>query len=114
MPVEPAAVTGDWGGPHVGLHLTAAGGALEYDCASGRITAPLVPGAGGAFVVQGTHVPGHGGPDVEGMVMPTFRTTFTGTVRDDRMTLAGHVENGVALGPFTLRRGAEAGILRCL
>ena len=65
-------------------------------------------------MVQGTHVPGHGGPDVEGMVMPTFRTTFTGTVRGDRMTLAGHVENGVALGPFTLRRGAEAGILRCL
>ena len=114
IPVEPTALTGDWGGTHVGLHLTPAGGTLEYDCASGRITEPLAPRAGGVFEAQGTHTPGHGGPDVEGMVMPTYRATFTGTVRGDRMTLTGRVENGVVLGPFALRRGAEAGIFRCL
>jgi hypothetical protein len=30
------------------------------------------------------------------------------------MTLQGELENGVVLGPFTLVRGAEAIIFRCL
>jgi len=114
LPAEPAAVTGDWGGAHIGLHLTSAGGSIDYDCAAGAIAEPVVPHAGGTFVVQGTHTPGHGGPAIEGVVMPAYRATFTGTVHGDRMTLAGRVENGVVLGPFTLRRGAEPGIFRCL
>ena len=107
-------VTGQWGGPHVGLTLTQTGGTLDYDCAAGRITEPLVPRAGGAFDVQGTHTPGHVGPEIEGRIMPTYRTRFTGTVSGDRLTLTGRVENGVLLGPFTLRRGVEPGIFRCL
>ncbi len=46
--------------------------------------------------------------------MPTYRTRFAGTVSGDRMMLTGRVENGVLLGPFTLRHGAEPGIFRCL
>lgn len=107
-------MTGQWGGTHIGLTLTGTGGAIEYDCASGRLIEPLIPGAHGAFEVEGLHTPGHGGPAIEGEVLPTYRTRFTGTVRGDRMTLTGRVENGVLLGPFALRRGAEAGIFRCL
>lgn len=107
-------VTGAWGGPHIGLVLDASGGTIEYDCAAGRLTEPLIPQPSGEFEVQGTHTPGHGGPAIEGEVLPTYRARFTGRVRGDRMTMAGRVENGVPLGPFTLRRGAEPGILRCL
>ena len=89
-------VTGDWGGTHIGLRLGSTGGTLEYDCAAG------------------THTPGWGGPEIEGQVRPTHRAQFRGTVRGDSMTLTGRVDNGVALGPFTLRRGAEPGIFRCL
>ena len=113
VPAAGVPLTGDWGGVHVGLTLDANGGRLEYDCAAGTM-APLVPGAGGRFEVEGTHTPGHGGPVREGEVMPTYSVRFSGTVRGDRMTLQGRMENGVLLGPFELRRGAEPMILRCL
>ena len=106
-------VTGEWGGTHVGLILTQAGGKLDYDCAAGTIE-PVVPRRGGSFEVDGTHTPGWGGPEIEGQVLPTYRTRFSGTVRGDRMTLQGRVENGVLLGPFTLRRDTEPIIFRCL
>jgi hypothetical protein len=113
VPGAPVSVTGDWGGVHVGLHLTAAGGIFEYDCANGTI-GPVLVGPGGAFSAQGTHTPGHGGPAREGEVLPVHAASFSGTVRGDRMTLQARLDNGVELGPFALRRGAEAGIFRCL
>lgn len=113
--VSPAGVpvTGQWGGQHIGLTLDSSGGRIEYDCATGTI-GPVVPAAGGAFVADGTHAPEHGGPVREGEVLPSYKARFTGSVVGDRMTLSGRMETGVELGPFTLRREAEAGILRCL
>jgi hypothetical protein len=105
---------GQWGGTHIGLMLTPAGGTIEYDCASGSLTEPLIPRPDGDFSAKGTHTPGHGGPAMEGEILPVHRARFTGIVRGDRMTMTGRVENGILLGPFTLRRGAEAGIFRCL
>ena len=114
MPSPGTPVLGQWGGAHIGLTLDAGGGVIAYDCAAGRIIEPVVPRRGGAFAVAGTHTPGHGGPERAGEVMPTHTAQFTGTVRGDTMTLSGTLDNGVALGPYTLRRGAEAGIFRCL
>lgn len=96
------------------MNLTSAGGTIEYDCASGSLSEPIIPGSDGGFEVQGTHTPGHGGPAIEGEILPVYRVRFTGVVRGDRMTMTGRVENGVLLGPFTLRRGSESGIFRCL
>ena len=112
-PAAPSPVTGDWGGTHIGLNLGATGGTIDYDCSSGTI-GPVFPGSGGNFTAAGTHTPGHGGPVREGEVMPTYPATFSGRVSGDRMTLVGKIANGVELGPFTFRRGAEAGIFRCL
>ena len=113
VPPAGVPVTGQWGGPHIGMTLGQSGGRIEYDCAGGTI-GPVVPGAGGAFTAQGTHTPEAGGPVYEGQVFPTYSVAFSGTVRGDRMTMQGRVENGVELGPFSLRRGAEPGIFRCL
>jgi len=109
----PSSLAGDWGGQHIGLRLGPGGGTLDYDCASGTI-GPLSIGPGGAFTAEGTHTPGQGGPDRIGYVPPSFRTAYSGTVADDRMTLRGSVETGMQLGPFELRRGAEPMLLRCL
>ena len=113
VPPAGVPVVGEWGGPHIGLTLDSSGGRIEYDCAAGTI-GPVIPGAGGRFAVAGTHTPGWGGPEIEGQVRPTYATQFSGTIRGDRMTLEGRVENGVVLGPFTLGRGDEPGIFRCL
>lgn len=106
-------LTGQWGGRHIGLVLEQSGGRIEYDCASGTI-GPVVPDARAQFTATGMHTPGWGGPEIVGQVRPTHRVRYTGSVRGERMTLHGRVENGVLLGPFTLRRGAEPGIFRCL
>ena len=113
FPAAGVPVTGKWGGAHIGLVLDPSGGRIEYDCAAGTI-GPVIPGPDGGFSAAGTHTPGHGGPVREGEVMPSYRATFAGRLGGDRMSLWGRTENGVELGPFELRRGAEPGILRCL
>ena len=110
---DPQSLAGRWGGTHVGLDLGAAGGTLEYDCASGTI-GPLAVSAGGSFVAQGTHTPAAGGPERVGEVRPTFAASYRGMISGNRMSLRASLENGVELGPFTLRRGAEPVIMRCL
>ena len=107
-------LAGEWGGGHVRLSLAPGGGTLEFDCAAGTIAGPLVPGEDGRFTAEGTHSPGSGGPEIAGRASPTYRVRYDGTVRGDTMRLRGRVENGLLLGPFTLRRGAEAAIFRCL
>jgi hypothetical protein len=114
VPLAGGPVTGEGGGTHVGLRLSEAGGMLEYDCAAGTVAGPLVPRADGNFEALGTHTPAAGGPEIAGQVRPSYSVRYSGTVRGDRMTLEGRVANGVLLGPFTLRRGAEPVIFRCL
>ena len=109
----PAPLTGEWGGSHVGLQLTTAGGTLNYDCAHGTI-GPIVAGAGGRFTAEGTHTPEHGGPVRQGEVLPSLHASFEGRVSGDRMTLTGQLDDGAVLGPFALRRGAQPTIFRCL
>ena len=113
VPTAGVPLTGDWGGTHVGLKLTERGGALEYDCAAGRI-GPVVPGRDGGFEADGTHTPDWGGPARSGEMLPTYSARYSGRVRGDRMTLSVAVENGVTIGPLALRRGAEPIIFRCL
>ena len=112
VPTEPVPLAGAWGGAHVGLKLDLSGGTLDYDCAHGTI-GPVLVSPGGVFTAQGTHTPEHGGPIREGETLPVYRTQYSGLVRGDRMNLQGRVENGVLLGPFELRRGAEPQILPC-
>lgn len=114
--VPPAGIplTGSWGGEHVGLELTPTGGTADYDCAAGRIEGPLLPRADGSFQASGTHTPGTGGPERIGVVPPSYAARYEGSVRGDRMTLLVRVENGILVGPFTLRRGAQPILMRCL
>jgi hypothetical protein len=114
LPPASTPVTGEWGGRHVHLRMTAAGGTLDYDCAAGTINGPLRLDADGAFSAVGTHTPGTGGPEIEGRVLPTYRVQYAGVIRGDRMRLHARVKNGAVLGPFSLRRGAEPNLTRCL
>ncbi len=104
---------GSWGGQHIGLELTAEGGALDYDCAAGAIEGPVIPDPAGRFTARGTHAPGHGGPDRIGETPPQIAAEYSGRVTGGRMTLAVRVP-GLELGPFNLERDAAPTILRCL
>ncbi|MBA3667971.1 MAG: hypothetical protein H0W65_09640 [Sphingomonas sp.] len=114
VPAAVVPVTGTWGGKHLHLSLTSAGGTLEYDCAAGTMIGPLMMNRDGSFIAEGTHTPGRGGPAIEGQQLPSYRVHYSGSVGGNAMSLQGRVENGILLGPFTLRRGAEPIITRCL
>lgn len=107
-------LTGEWGGRHVGLKLGETSGVLDYDCAAGTIEGPLIPRRDGTFEANGTHTPGIGGPERVGEARPSYRARYSGAVRGSRMTLEARLENGAALGPFTLARGTLPTIFRCL
>ena len=112
-PAAPVTVTGDWGGTHVGLHLTASGGTLDYDCAHGTI-GPVIPRPDGSFTAEGTHTREHGGPVREGEVLPSVSARYDGRIRGDRMTIRLVTSNAFALGPYELRRRAQPQLFRCL
>jgi hypothetical protein len=109
----PLPLTGEWGGTHIGLQLTPSGGTLDYDCAHGTI-GPVIVGPGGRFSAEGTHTAEHGGPDRQGEVLPSLHASYDGIVNGSRMTLTAHLDNGVQLGPFSLSKGAQPTLFRCL
>jgi hypothetical protein len=110
-----AAVTGPWGGDHVRLELTPAGGAVEYDCAHGGLTEPVRPGPRGDFEARGVHIREHGGPVREGERLDSVPARFVGRIAGDQMTLRVYAgARPDTLGPFELRRGGEARVFKCL
>lgn len=114
-PEVPALVTGDWGGPHLGLVATEEGATLEYDCAEGRIAGPIRPDDGGRFLVTGEHFPGHGGPiRIDEQVDPR-PARYQGTVRGSSMTLQVTLtDTNESLGTYALVRGASPRVFKCL
>ncbi len=114
-PEVPEVVSGEWGGVHLGLVVTAAGADLEYDCAAGRITGAVRPDGNGRFAAVGVHFPGHGGPigiDTTGESHPA---RYVGTVRGDQMTITVTLtDTGDQLGTFTLIHGASPHVFKCL
>jgi len=75
-----ASVTGAWGGEHVRLQLTPAGGAIDYDCAHGSLAGPLRTDGEARFVTTGFHVREHGGPIREGEPVDSVPATYLGSV----------------------------------
>lgn len=106
--------SGQWGGPHIGLILEGGLGRLEYDCASGTIDTPVIPAADGSFTATGTHRPGQGGPIRVGQIFTSVRATYAGKIEKDHITLGVVLEDGAALGPFSLDRGVPPQLTRCL
>lgn len=110
----PSALSGEWGGPHVGLVLEGGLGAVTYDCASGTIDSPIVPGPDGRFAVTGTHRTGQGGPIRVGQMFRAYPARYAGTVIKDEMTLTVVIENSTVIGPYTLKQGVPPQLTRCL
>jgi hypothetical protein len=111
----PEALDGTWGGPHIGMVVTADGAELEYDCAHGRITQPIRLDRDGEFVALGVHVREHGGPIREGEQVVELPARYSGRVRGSDMTLRVDLTGeGSSLGTFELERGASPNVFKCL
>jgi hypothetical protein len=114
MALSPTNVSGQWGGPHVSLVLEGGLGRIEYDCASGTIDTPVIPAPDGSFAATGTHRPGQGGPIRVGQIFISKQAAYTGKIEKDHMTLDVRLEDGSTIGPFSLDRGAQGQLTRCL
>lgn len=102
---------GTWGGEHVILEISAAGAELEFDCAIGRIDAPLRLDARGDFAASGTFTPEHAGPVLRDE-NALGEARYTGHVEGASMTLTVTRAAG-KVGPFTLTRGARPRLKKC-
>jgi hypothetical protein len=105
----------EWGGEHVGLTVSATGGTLEYDCASGTIDQPILAATDGSFSAIGTHTRGHGGPSMIGEIPDRHPARYDGWTDGETMRLSVTLtDTGDKLGSFTLVRGQSPRVFRCL
>ena len=111
----PDSLEGTWGGPHIGLVVSATGAEIEYDCAHGRIAGALRPDEDGDFVATGVHVNEHGGPVREGELADQHPARYVGRVRGSQMTLRVELtDTARVVGTFELERGANPHVFKCL
>ncbi|MBI5547956.1 MAG: hypothetical protein HY901_29080 [Deltaproteobacteria bacterium] len=110
------APTGSWGGEHIALNLTSAGGTLEYDCASGTIDEPVMVDRTGNFEVRGVHRFESGGPRRAGAPPPPDHPAlYRGAVHGNEMTLTVTLfDSGEPLGSFSLGFGRPPNLEKCL
>jgi hypothetical protein len=106
---------GSWGGDHVELVLDAAHGTIEFDCAHGRMQAPIPVDPDGAFHVAGIFVREHGGPIRDGEPPDQHPARYNGTTNGRRMTLIVTLsDESQQIGTFELVLGGPPRLLKCL
>jgi hypothetical protein len=109
-----ANLSGGWGGPHAAIVFQGGLADVQFDCASGSIDVPVYPAKDGAFTARGTYRAGSPGPVRVGQIFRSVPASFAGRVLKDVMTMSVTLEDGTAIGPFTLARGAAPQMTRCL
>ena len=109
-----ANLIGGWGGPHAGIAFQGGLADVQFDCASGTIDVPIYPAKDGAFAARGTFRAGKPGPVRVGQIFRSEPANYAGHVVEDVMTLTITLEDGTAVGPYTLARGAAPQLTRCL
>ena len=100
-----------WGGDHVQLETTDDGGHLEFDCASGDLSAAIAPDAHGKFSVKGSYSAEHGGPtrNDESAAQATYR----GTIHGETMELEILDNAGKRVDRFTLTKSHYGRVMKC-
>jgi hypothetical protein len=112
---KPDHLVGLWGGPHAAIEFEGGLAEVQFDCASGTLDDPIVMGPdGGKFQVKGTYRAGAPGPVRVGQIFKSQPAGFSGEVVKHVMTLNVMLEDGTALGPFTLTEGSPPQLTRCL
>jgi hypothetical protein len=108
-------LTGRWGGPHIGMEITAEGARIEYDCAQGTVDGPIALDRAGRFEATGTHAAEHGGPVREGEEPEARPARYKGKLKGKVLTLTVILtDSGENAGTFTLTRGATPRLVKCL
>jgi hypothetical protein len=108
-----AVPTGDWGGPHVRVTVTATGATIAFDCATGTIPKKLALDRDGRFDVPGRYTAEHGGPVRKGETPSTRSVRYRGHIENETLTLDLVAEDGAVLGTYTAERNRPARLMKC-
>src|SRR6266478_8449508 len=96
---------GAWGGEHIVLQVSEKGADVEFDCAHGQVTQPMMLDKHGDFDVVGTFTPEHGGPVRRDENVPAAPARYSGHVDGHTMSLTVTLGKE-KVGSFTLIRGS--------
>jgi hypothetical protein len=114
LPAKSPNLAGGWAGPHAAIVFQGGLADVQFDCASGTIDVPVFAAKDGAFSARGTYRAGKPGPVRVGQIFRSEPANYSGKLGKDVMTLIVTLEDGTALGPFTLTQGAAPQLTRCL
>ena len=105
--------TGVWGGLHINLEVGRNSAKVEYDCAHGSISGPLVVDDNGKFELRGSFTPERGGPVRADETSQAQEATYAGTINGNTMTLTLKIAGADETETFTLERGKAGRLVKC-
>ncbi len=109
------AQAGEWGALGIAMEVTESGARLEFDCAHGTVSEPLLLDSDGRFDVKGFFFREHGGPIREGEEPKGEPVRYKGQVTGENMTLTVKPEGGDSpIGNFNLTHGKTGRLRKCL
>ena len=104
-----------WGGEHVRADVEKDSVSFEFDCARGASDGPLTPGADGRFDLEGFFITERGAPMRAVQEEPRKSARYRGRIKGETMTLSVTLtEGGENIGTFTLTRGEDARLTKCM
>jgi len=113
-PMSQRKISGLWGGQGISMEATDSGATLDFDCASGTITEPILPDSAGKFSVKGRFARQRPGPTREDENNDGQPASYSGVVNGENLTLTITLaKNSEKVGDFTLVHGKTGRIRRC-
>ena len=105
--------TGVWSGPNILLDVNESGARVEFVCAHGTLSEPLIL-KDGRFTVPGTFVRERGGPTREGQSERGIPVTYRGELDGERLTLRFSLaDDGSDVETFSLTPGTHGRLMKC-
>lgn len=104
---------GEWGGNHINMNVGDGSARLEFDCAHGYISGPLVVDRNGKFQLRGTFTPERGGPVRAGESQREQPAVYSGELKDNMMTLVLKIGDSDDTETFTLEKGKPGKLVKC-
>jgi hypothetical protein len=104
--------TGVWGGEHIRMEVSRDAAEIEFDCASGTITKPLLLDGKGQFRLAGTYKREHPAP-VQSDGDSGFNAVYSGTLHGNRLRLEVSVSGVEGIKSFDLVKDNQGTLAKC-
>lgn len=110
-----AVLNGVWGGEHIRMEVNDSGAQIEFDCARGSISQPLLVDDKGRFKVQGIYIHQSPAPVAADGALPASGTnaTYVGTLSGSNLRLEVFIEGQDTPRTFDLVEGDQGHLAKC-